>query len=306
MTSANKLISIVIPVYNRKSRLSLVVDSLLKQSFKGQLEIVLVDDGSNDGCCDIMESIDARINVITQKNQGAAVARHTGVMNAKGGIVIFHDSDDIARNNKVSTLVQALYDNPSCVSAFAITQEKRKGWVLPEWVKYCNKNKYYIFKEPLQHYFCNNYPLAGAMNIAMYKSVAVEATANSAFYKAANDFHLQFKAAFSGSVVGTKEVTNDYFTDCNESITGQYGHYKQEMFTLFSLIENYNNNKKIAAPYYDSLQGRVEKETFNALIYLAKNRSFNGYFWPLLRIALRYGRWRFLPKQVYWAIERQK
>lgn len=89
-------ISIVIPVYNVKPYLERCVQSVLCQTYK-DLEVILVDDGSTDGSgalCDTIASIDQRICVVHQKNQGLSGARNTGIQRARGEYIAFLDSDD--------------------------------------------------------------------------------------------------------------------------------------------------------------------------------------------------------------------
>lgn len=295
-------VSVVIPVFNRKERLKVVLNSLLEQTFKESYEILLVDDGSTDGSCDNLT--DSRIRVIKQKNQGAACARHKGAVEAYGEFVVFHDSDDIATPEKIAVLVEALENNPECKLAFAITEEPKANWQLPEWAQ--TKAPYVVFNNPLEHYFNFSFPLASAMNLAMKKQHAILASEKSHFYKAANDYQLQFKAAFLGAVVAVPKITNHYYIGTEESITSKFGSYKQAMFALFSLIENFTQQANSDATYLLSLQERVENEAPNALLYLLKNKNFTPYFWPLIKITFKYGRISKLPKQFYWAWLRLK
>lgn len=90
------MISVVVPVYNVASYLERCVQSVLRQTYKN-LEVILVDDGSTDGSaelCDQLASIDTRIQVVHQKNQGLSSARNTGIRQATGEYMVFIDSDD--------------------------------------------------------------------------------------------------------------------------------------------------------------------------------------------------------------------
>lgn len=92
----NNLISIVIPVYQSCDSLSRCIDSVLNQTFDN-LEIILVDDGSNDGSGDICDKyavIDKRVKVLHQQNGGVSKARNAGIDMSKGNFVLFVDSDD--------------------------------------------------------------------------------------------------------------------------------------------------------------------------------------------------------------------
>ncbi len=90
------LLSIIVPVYKTEDYLGECLDSLLRQSF-ADYEIVLVDDGSPDGCgalCDGYARRDSRIRVIHQANGGLSAARNAGLDIATGTYVTFVDSDD--------------------------------------------------------------------------------------------------------------------------------------------------------------------------------------------------------------------
>ena len=91
-----KKISVIIPVYNAEKYLKRCVDSVREQTY-GNLEIILVDDGSPDGCpqmCDTFAAEDDRIKVIHKENAGVAAARNTGLAAAGGEYLTFVDSDD--------------------------------------------------------------------------------------------------------------------------------------------------------------------------------------------------------------------
>lgn len=89
-------ISVVVPVYNVAPYLEKCVASILSQS-EQEFEIILVDDGSNDGSgelCDSLCSRDRRVKVLHQTNGGSSFARNAGIKKAEGEIIMFLDSDD--------------------------------------------------------------------------------------------------------------------------------------------------------------------------------------------------------------------
>ncbi|WP_162609506.1 glycosyltransferase [Flavonifractor sp. An82] len=113
-------LSIIVPVYNVEKYLGKCVDSLLNQFYKN-LEIILVDDGSSDGCphlCDLYAQKDSRIVVIHKKNGGLASARNTGLDNCSGEYIAFLDSDDWidpeAYDKMLSFLLSAELDIVCC------------------------------------------------------------------------------------------------------------------------------------------------------------------------------------------------
>lgn len=99
-------VSIIVPVYNVEKYLGRCVDSLRNQTLK-DIEIILVDDASTDGSavmCDNYQAQDNRIKVIHKNNEGAGIARNSGIMIAKGKYIGFVDSDDYIGENMFETL----------------------------------------------------------------------------------------------------------------------------------------------------------------------------------------------------------
>ena len=102
------LISVIIPIYKVEQYLQRCVDSVLKQSYE-KLEIILVDDGSPDGCgaiCDKISEKDSRVRVIHKCNGGLSDARNVGMKYATGEYFLFVDSDDYIHCD----MIQYLYD----------------------------------------------------------------------------------------------------------------------------------------------------------------------------------------------------
>lgn len=92
----DKLISIIVPIYNVEKYLPKCLDSVINQTYEN-LEIICVIDGSPDNslqiCMEYAEK-DKRIIVIEQENQGLSGARNTGIATATGDYIIFVDADD--------------------------------------------------------------------------------------------------------------------------------------------------------------------------------------------------------------------
>lgn len=104
------VISVIVPIYNTEQYLRQCVDSILGQSY-GELEVILVDDGSTDNCPEICEEYkrkDNRVHVIHKANGGQAGARNCGLDAANGDFISFVDSDDWIALNLYDTLVGAL------------------------------------------------------------------------------------------------------------------------------------------------------------------------------------------------------
>lgn len=106
-------VSIIIPVYNVRGYLEDALLSVIQQTYKN-LEIIIIDDGSNDGSeiiCDNYAKKDDRIKVIHQKNGGLSTARNTGLDNASGEYIAFLDSDDIFHPEAIQRMLDATLKN---------------------------------------------------------------------------------------------------------------------------------------------------------------------------------------------------
>ena len=104
------LISVIVPIYKVEEYLDRCVESLVNQTYKN-LEIILVDDGSPDGCphkCEDWARKDSRIKVIHKENGGLSDARNAGMNIATGEFISFIDSDDYIASDFIATLLAAM------------------------------------------------------------------------------------------------------------------------------------------------------------------------------------------------------
>ena len=102
------MISVIVPVYNVEKYLKECVDSILNQTY-ADFELLLVDDGSPDGCpqiCDGYAARDPRVRVIHKPNGGLISARNEGIRAARGDYVCILDGDDRALGN----MLQFIHD----------------------------------------------------------------------------------------------------------------------------------------------------------------------------------------------------
>lgn len=88
------LFSVIVPIYNKRSYLQKLSESLSKQTFRN-FEVIFVDDGSTDDSITLVRSwTDPRYILIAQKNAGVSSARNTGIRAARGEFIAFLDADD--------------------------------------------------------------------------------------------------------------------------------------------------------------------------------------------------------------------
>lgn len=107
------LVSVVIPIYNVEDYLETCVVGILNQQYRN-LEIILVNDGSQDRCGDIckhLSMIDRRIIVLEKENGGLSSARNAGIEKATGKYIVFIDPDDQICEDYFSKLVSTAEQN---------------------------------------------------------------------------------------------------------------------------------------------------------------------------------------------------
>ena len=132
---SDKLISIIVPVYNVEKYLKKCVYSILNQSYKN-LEVILVNDGSNDNSgkiCDELSREDSRIKVYHKDNGGLSDARNYGVAKANGEYVGFVDSDDYIDQYMYENLYKAIRKYNTQIAECGITRVYKNNKLRPHY-----------------------------------------------------------------------------------------------------------------------------------------------------------------------------
>ncbi len=131
--------------YNQSNSLAVAIDSILNQTIK-DIEFIIVNDGSTDNTAQILSehaNKDPRVKIITQKNQGLAIARNNGVAKSKSKYIAFMDSDDASAINRLEVHLDFLEKNTNfsaCrVGGDGLIENYRRG------ISGIYTNKYTIF-----------------------------------------------------------------------------------------------------------------------------------------------------------------
>ena len=128
------MVSVIIPVYNRKKVLLDAINSVLRQTFT-DYEIVIVDDGSEDPV-KILERDYDKLHIIEHKsNFGESAARNTGIQAAVGKYIAFLDSDDEWLPEKLAIQVSFLEQNPKlglCTTGYIYETEEGTSIEIPK------------------------------------------------------------------------------------------------------------------------------------------------------------------------------
>lgn len=141
-------ISIIVPVYKVERELNRCVQSLLRQTY-GNIEVILVDDGSPDCCpemCDEFARQDNRVKTIHKRNGGLSDARNAGLKVASGEYVLYVDSDDYIDFDSCERFMKARNNEDVDIVVGNAIMEKKDGNELinhsatPEGITYASKD----------------------------------------------------------------------------------------------------------------------------------------------------------------------
>ena len=100
-----------IPAYNAERWLAQAIESLLAQTARLE-DILVLDDGSNDGTAAVVAGFGDRVRVVSQPNSGIGAARNRAVELVRGEIVAFLDADDLYTPSSIATRLDVLLKRP--------------------------------------------------------------------------------------------------------------------------------------------------------------------------------------------------
>lgn len=231
----DRLVSIIVPVYNEEINLTATLESLVKQNYE-KIEIVLVDDGSTDSSLDICRSYgknDKRIRIYSQKNKGVSSARNYGIRKSKGEYIVFVDSDDILKKEAILDLmqIQKLEDSD-------IIMYESETFSEPDNIKFQNNNhKYAIKRYTKKEFFREKLPCyvksekINALWSKMYKANLIKG--NKIYFdesiSIAEDllFNFEYLQKIQNIVIYPKELYY-YRVNQEDSLTTLFNPYKHE------------------------------------------------------------------------------
>ncbi len=98
------MISVIVPTFNGEETVAECLNSLLDQSWSGEYEVIVVNDGSSDRTSDIVKKYP--VKRLAQEHRGPAAARNLGARNASGDILLFTDDDCAAEKNWIEEMIK--------------------------------------------------------------------------------------------------------------------------------------------------------------------------------------------------------
>ncbi|MCH4823810.1 glycosyltransferase family 2 protein [Gramella lutea] len=125
-----KLISFIIPTYNRADRIEKAVESIIEQTHSSW-ELLIIDDGSTDNTREVVSDFcfDERIQFYSRNHSGVSSSRNFGAKIAKGDYLVFLDSDDFLYQDLVKEIFTSNINKPFlCWEVVKVVGEKRISW----------------------------------------------------------------------------------------------------------------------------------------------------------------------------------
>lgn len=140
------LVSIIVPIYNAGRYIDKCIESIIGQTYS-DIEILLIDDGSNDNSyeiCNRWREIDKRILVIHKQNGGVSSARNVGLEKANGEYIVFVDADDWLEREFISTMVSKIGNSDFVIGGYKIVGN---GTIGKKFVKESSVSSYEFRKQ---------------------------------------------------------------------------------------------------------------------------------------------------------------
>lgn len=275
-----KNVSIVIPTYNKSSRLNIMIESLCQEIEKldseFKVEVLIIDDGSTDNTKKVIEKYNDRIPLkyIYQNNSGLSCARNTGIKNSSFSNLLFLDDDRVICDGYLSSLFTCKAD---------IVFGKRKEWYIRDFEenfsetlsivanskeKLRNKttnSRYYVKTRPLYYSDNNCIPWIGCTfaNTLIKKEVfdKVGLFSDSFVGWGFEDIDLSYRAYKEGFsfVLNEDMISYHLFHQHSKSILEQ----REKNYKIF--LER--NNEYPVQLYYDFFHNNISLKDYNQKVY---------------------------------------
>lgn len=122
-------LSVIIPAYQAEKYIAQAVASVREQNWPGELEIIVIDDGSNDRTAEVAETLG--VQVLRKPQGGAASARNKGLKVAKGDLILLLDADDVLTDSALNALFAAM-NKKNAAAVFAMAEDFISEELTPE------------------------------------------------------------------------------------------------------------------------------------------------------------------------------
>jgi glycosyltransferase involved in cell wall biosynthesis len=243
------LVSVIIPAYNAEDNIIKTIDSVICQDYKN-IEIIVVNDGSQDGTQLVLEKYEREIITINTINNGVAKARQIGLSASSGKYILFLDSDDTLLPNSITLLMNSA-DNDNSIDVIVGQSEVeclKKNTVKTNFKK--------IKDNALENFLYENYPFT--FWPALYRKTLFENIPLNNGFSTGEDFVTNCSIYSNGPKVNVIENVVHKYTRGSDSITNNMTSKKyKDNFLAFSqglkIIEKHEDEKIQLAIYHKSI-----------------------------------------------------
>lgn len=275
--------SVIIPVFNREQFIEKCIQSILQQTYNGNIEILVSDDGSTDRTIDIVKSFNrSEIKIITKpatcKIQGPSSARNRAMAVAKYSFIAFLDSDDCYYPDHLRNLCNTFMESKDVMLVYAdcICQDYTTG---VQWKKKYSHNANLKLNESLL--LDSFFPPSV---VAIRKDVLniVEPFDEQLRGAEDQDFHLRILEKFQGKYIPVNGAI--YQMNHNQLCADEIKIFKYALTTLNKAKKRYPYShglvsKRKAVIYYHFFSGYIKSKKYFLGIFYA----FLSFFYDPLR-----------------------
>ena len=286
---SKKILTVVIPTYNRINFIGKTIDSVISQSFEN-FEVLIIDDGSTDDSGNYIKnkySHDKRVKYFYKENEERGVARNYGIKQSSGVFVVFLDSDDLLLKLHLESLYFAILKEPN-VDFIATKYELKRGEnYYPSELNLINEGYYGIEIVLKGNPFACNFAVRRINeNLILFKEKRDFVIVEDWVFLIEN---LLCNKIYLVDVISV--VMNDH--DLRSMRGTQEKIIKARLYAMQWVLEQYQFNdlqvKLIAGNsyFFCAIHNYIDGYRFKGIQFLMKAYKLLGFEWDLLIVAIK-------------------
>lgn len=284
------LVTVIIPVYNQKGMIEVVIDAIFRSTYKN-IEVIAVNDGSKDGTKELLDKLAkkyAGLKVVHKKNEGKRKAVASGFSAARGKYVVLIDSDSVVDENAITEFMKAFHSDPKvgAVVGQAKVWNANKNFLTrcqDAWYDYAF-NIYKICESTFGSVTCCSGCLAG------YRREAIEAFIP---YWAESKIQYSDDRALTNFAISPPSIKKQLASPVAQHLmesTAKYDDSEDRLLTIQSLVDWKALYVASATVYTDApekLKGYLRQQQRWKKGYIRSNFFASAFFWkkhPLMAL----------------------
>ena len=271
----NIAVSIIVPIYKIENYLHQCIDSILEQTFT-DFELLLIDDGSPDGCpviCDEYAEKDKRIRVIHKQNGGVTSARNEGLYNAKGNWIIYVDGDDWIEPTYIEELYNTAIKNNADIAICGLRFAYEDGSFVIEHPTVWDDNK----SASLNRYIASTWTTAcgSIYKSSLYRDKGIQ---NPISISYCEDFHLMIRLCYLADKVVSIDRPLYNYRQQSSSIMHSLNEktWNDELTVYKEIIDFFRSHGEIDT-YKKTMSWRTLKAAQDMTLDLSRFENFKNY-----------------------------